>query len=211
MGERTREIRLLEEAARGDHVAVKVLVIESHRRLLEHLAVRIPADLRSVIDPEDVLQEAHVEMFQNLAAFEPRGPGSFYRWVATIALNRLRSMVRHHRTQRRGGDQQVFNTDGRRFDDSTVALFNTLKGPCKTPSHSVARHEAIAAVQVALAEIPEQYRHALQLVHIEGLPVREAAARMGRTDRAVHGLCRRGLARLRDRMQSASRYLSSTG
>lgn len=211
MEERTREIRLFEEAACGDHAAVKLLMIESHRRLREHLARHIPADLRRIMDPEDVLQEAHVEMFQNLGTFEPRGPDSFYRWVATIALNRLRSMVRHHRALRRGGGEQVVSTNCKRFEDSSVALFNALAGPCKTPSQSVARHEAIAAVQAALRDLPERYRYAVQLVHIEGLPVREAAARMDRTDRAVHGLCRRGLARLRDRMQSASRYLSSTG
>lgn len=210
MEEIAREDRLVREAACGDHAAVKLLLTESHRRLREHLARRTPSDLRSVIDPEDILQEAHVEMFQNLAAFEPRGPDSFYRWVATIALNRLRSMVRRHRTVRRGGDRQPLNTDVRCSEDSTVELFNTLAGSVKTPSQSVARHEVIAAVNAALGQIPEHYRRAVQLVHIEGLPVREAAAQMGRTDRAIHGLCQRGLAKLRDQLQSASRFLSSS-
>jgi len=202
--------RLLEEAGRGDHAAVKVLVTQAHRQLRELIVRRTPPDLRRVIDAEDVLQDAHVAMFQELASFESYGPDSFDRWVATIALNRLRTIVRRHRTQKRGGGAQVVNGTGGRFDDSTAALFNVLAGPGKTPSQSVARHEAIAAVQAALQELPEQYRFAIQLVHIEGLSIREAAARLDRSDRAVHGLCRRGLARLRDRMQGASRYLSST-
>lgn len=200
-----REDRLVRDAARGDHAAIKLLLIESHQRLRNHLTRRTPSSLRSVIDTEDILQEAHVEMFQNLAAFEPSGPDSFYRWVATIALNRLRSMVRRHRAMKRGGGQYPIN------EDSAVELFNTLAGSVKTPSQSVARHEAIAAVKAALEQIPEHYRRAVQLVHLDGLPVREAAAHMGRTDRAVHGLCRRGLAQLRDQLVSASRYLSSSG
>ena len=133
MEELAREDRLVNEAARGDHAAVKLLLTESHRRLRDHLGRRTPSDLRSVIEPEDILQEAHVEMFQNLPAFEPRGPDSFYRWAATIALNRLRSMVRRHRAVKRGGGRHPLN------EDSAVELFNTLAGSVKTPSQSVAR------------------------------------------------------------------------
>jgi DNA-directed RNA polymerase specialized sigma24 family protein len=35
------------------------------------------------------------------------------------------------------------------------------------------------------------------------------AKKLGKTDRAVHMLCNRGLKRLREHMGSASRYLSS--
>jgi hypothetical protein len=41
--------------------------------------------------------------------------------------------------------------------------------------------------------------------------VRVAAEVMGRSDRAIHGLCRRGLVLLRNHLGSATRFLSSTG
>ena len=40
----------------------------------------------------------------------------------------------------------------------------------------------------ALQTLPEHYRQAVGLVCLEGRPVAEAAALMGKTQRAVHGL-----------------------
>lgn len=92
-----------------------------------------------------------------------------------------------------------------------MALFHNLAGPTKTPSRLVARSEAIVAVNHALANLPKHYHEAIQLVHIEGRSARDAGERMGRTERAIHGLCRRGLKLLEKELQSASRFLSSTG
>jgi RNA polymerase sigma-70 factor (ECF subfamily) len=97
------------------------------------------------------------------------------------------------------------------LEDSTLALLDTLAGPGRTPSKSVARREAIDAVHASLAELPEHYRAALWLVHIKGLSVKAAATDMGRSERAIHGLCRRGLRLLRNRLRSTTTFLSSTG
>ena len=91
------------------------------------------------------------------------------------------------------------------------ALLDTLAGPTQTPSRNVARGEAIDAVEDALDQLPDHYRQAVWLVHIAGRPVREAALAMGRTDRAIHGLCRQGLKAMRDYLGSESRFLSRVG
>ncbi|MCH8806978.1 MAG: hypothetical protein IH986_12925 [Planctomycetes bacterium] len=92
-----------------------------------------------------------------------------------------------------------------------IGLLDLLAGPGRTPSRCVARVEALRAVQSALDRLPEHYRQAILLVRIEGRPVAEVAAEMGRTERAVHGLTRRGLELLRDRLGDSSAYLSSSG
>jgi RNA polymerase sigma-70 factor (ECF subfamily) len=198
-------------AADGDAVALKLLLIESRRNLCERMSRRIPADLRPSLDIEDVVQEAHIDVFRRIDSFEPRGSDSFERWVAAIALNRLRSAIRKQRTLKRGGGCPGGSPTGWNLEDSTIALLDALAGPDHTPSRSVARLEAVAAVQAALAELPARYQRAVWLVHIEGRPVKVAAAEMGRSERAIHGLCRRGLGLLRNRLQSATRFLSSSG
>jgi RNA polymerase sigma-70 factor (ECF subfamily) len=79
----------------------------------------------------------------------------------------------------------------------------------RTPSRSAAGHEAVRAVQVGLAGLKSDYREALRLRYIEGLPVAEVAARMDRTERAVHMLCHRGLQCLRAAVGRSSQFLSS--
>lgn len=202
---------LVQQAVEGNSVALKVLLTVSRDRLCAQLARRLPGILRGTVDAEDVVQEAHVEVFRRIRAFVPRGPHAFDRWVLAIALSRLRNAVKRRRAVRRGGGRVISAATTKTVEDSTIALMDAIAGPARTPSGSVARTEMIAAVQTALAKLPAQYRIALWLVHIEGRAVREAAAEMGRTERAVHGLCRRGLALLRAQLQSTGRLLAPDG
>jgi len=206
-----QQYEYVQRAMQGDSVALKVLLTESHGRLSAQFATRVPATLRGTVGVEDLIQEAHVEVFRRIQAFVPRGPRSFDRWVLAIALSRLRNAIRRQNAVRRGGGRITTPATTRSIEDSTIVLLDAIAGPGHTPSRSVARAELVQAVQAALAELPEHNRRALWLVHIEGRPVREAAAEMGRTERAIHGLCRRGAALLRAQLKSASRFLASDG
>ncbi len=202
------DIHLVEQAVAGDTVAMKLLLTQSREDLCRLVGKRIPADLRSILDVEDVVQESHIEVFRRIASFKVRGPQSFHRWLIAIALTRLRNGIKRHRALKRGGGRAVMAAWPKRIEDSTLALLDTLAGPGQTPSKSVARQEAINAVQASLAGLPEDYRAALWLVHIEGRSVKSTAAEMGRTERAVHGLCRRGLDLLRQRLHGTTTFLS---
>jgi len=206
-----RDDDLVRRAVEGDAVALKVLLTSSRTLVCDRISSRIPVELARVIDAEDIVQAAHVEVFRRIGDFELRGPNSFSRWVTAIAVSRLRNAIKQQRAAKRGGRQFAIGPITRRIEDSTIALLDMLAAPGKTPSRCVARREAVDAVHVALADLPESYRRAVWLVHIEGRKAAEAAAQMGRTERAVHGLCRRGRKLLQERLESASRFFSSTG
>ena len=55
-----------------------------------------------------------------------------------------------------------------------------------------------------MKSLPAHYEQALRLVHIEGRSVREVAEAMDRTERAIHGLCRRGLQMMREQLESTT-------
>jgi RNA polymerase sigma factor (sigma-70 family) len=63
---------------------------------------------------------------------------------------------------------------------------------------------------VAVATLPEALRQVVWMCHIEGQSVREIAAALGRTERAVNQLCYRGLLKLREQMGHRSRFLSDS-
>jgi RNA polymerase sigma-70 factor (ECF subfamily) len=205
-----REVELIGRAVAGDHSALKLLLLDAHPRLCSYVARRMPTDLRATLDAEDVVQEAYAQVFRRVGQFEPRGPLSFQRWMLTIALRKLRNAISRERAAKRGGGARLAGATLRRQEESCVALLDLLAAPGRTPSRCVARQEAVQAVEGALAALPDHYRQALWLVHIQGWPVARAAAEMGRTERALHGLCRRGLKLLRDRLGSVSGYLSSS-
>ncbi len=201
----------LTRAVGGDPVALKLLLTHTHGRLRDYISPKIPPGVRPILDPDDLLQETYTEVFRRIETFESRGPDSFFRWLAAIALSRLRNSIKHEQTARRGGPGLFAKATRRNIEDSTIALLTMLVSPVKTPSRTAMQSEAIDAVHVAIDTLPEHYGQAVWLMYIEGLSAAEVAAEMGRTKRAVHGLCRRGLKLLKERLQNSTGLLSSTG
>lgn len=184
---------LVARAVTGDDTALALLLAESRSRLMADVAIRISPEFRGLLSPEDIVQEAHIEAFRCIKVFEDRGPDSFYRWLATIAVRRLRNCVKHHRAAKRGGAN---NANARSLNDSCAALLATLTGGLPTPSVIISQGQAVAAMKSAVARLPDQHRCAVWAVYIEGQAVKQVAASIGCSERAVHGLCRRGLKRL---------------
>ncbi|MFQ5413765.1 MAG: RNA polymerase sigma factor [Phycisphaerae bacterium] len=204
------ESGLVERAAAGDTVALTQLLTASRGALGAYVAVRLPAELQGVVDADDIVQETYVEVFRHIGRFKPEGAYAFERWLATIAIRKLHEAVRRRRALKRGGGAHAVRAPARRFEDSLVSLLDMVAGSNSTPSRVVGRREAGAAMEQAIGELPPHYAEAIRLVYLEGCSVAEAAERMGRTDRAIHGLCRRGLKLLHGKMGSASMFLSRT-
>lgn len=201
-----RDAALARQAAAGDAAALTILLQDSRRRLCEKIARKIPTDLCGFLDAEDVVQEAHIATFRHIHLFQPQGPDSFYRWVATVAIRKLRDAVRRRRADKRGGQTLPPVTCGTGLEDSVFMLLEAVAAPGHTASSTAVRREAAETVLSELELLPHDQRQAVWLVHIERLPVSSAAAQMGQSKPAVYGLCRRGLDTLRDRLASASRF-----
>jgi RNA polymerase sigma-70 factor (subfamily 1) len=201
--------RLLTRAKQGDRVAMGRLLMVYDRRLRRRLARRISADLQRVLSVEDVLQETYGDAYRHVRRFESRGPQAFYNWLAAIAERKLIDAVKGLRARKRApapGARRI----GIDLSTSFLGLARLVDEKGKTPSKVIAREEAVRAMQVGLAALPESCRQAVWLRHIEGKDVSEIAAALGRTERAVHQLCYRGLQRLREQMGSRSKYLSDS-
>jgi RNA polymerase sigma-70 factor (ECF subfamily) len=191
---------LIAQAVRGERLALNRLLLTHYGPLTARVEKRIPGALRSVIAPEDVLQEVFTEVFQTIASFRPAGSDGFYRWLATIADHRLLDVVRAHRAAKRGGGRAVATL----AQSSIAPLVELVAVTERTPSVSASGREAAAAVQIGLAGLEPAYREVLTLRYLRGLTVAEAAERMGRTEGSMHRLCSRALLALRGAMAAGS-------
>jgi RNA polymerase sigma-70 factor (ECF subfamily) len=182
-------------------------LLESHAGLLlSYIERHLPALLQPAHQPVDVLQDVYFEAFRRLGEFEPRGDDAAYRWLVTIARHRMCRLLRRHRALKRGGGRRPAQFWIPDDDDSTVDLLSQLATHRRSPSASAAAHELIGVVERALGGLSEDHREVVRLRHLEGLSVRETAARMGRTEGAAEMLCARALAALRKEMKSISMY-----
>jgi RNA polymerase sigma-70 factor (ECF subfamily) len=196
---------LLREAKAGEPLALKRLLLAHGGPLRTRIAKGVPARFRSLLAPEDILQETFAEAFRTMGSFEPEGKDAFYRWLATIADHKLLDAIRSLKTARRGGDRGPAANIAR---SSIANLVDVVAVTTRTPSRAARGHEMTAAVQVALAGLRSEHRDALTLRYLQGLPIAEVAQKMGKTESAVHKICSRALQGLRKSMGEAADYAS---
>lgn len=199
---------LVTAAREGDRLAIERLFLMLHPRLRNRITRKIPNDLSSTLGPDDVLQETYAKAIRSINTLEPCNVEQFYRWLATVAEHRLLDMIRERRALKRGGGRVQVAAGG--DEEPGNDLLEIAMQHLSTPSREIRRNEAGDAVRAALAVIEPDYRTAITLRYIKGLPVAEIAAQMQRTDRAVHMLCNRGLKALRAVLGRSSQYLSQS-
>ncbi|HEV2950283.1 MAG TPA: sigma-70 family RNA polymerase sigma factor [Gemmataceae bacterium] len=84
------------------------------------------------------------------------------------------------------------------LNDSSSKLESLLAAPQSSPSQRASRQEQLVRLADALAQLPEDQRQAVVRKHLQGETVAAIAHDMGRTETAIGGLLRRGMARLRE-------------
>lgn len=196
---------LLGSALAGDAQALERLLAACQDRLIGRIERKLPIALRTQLSPEDVLQETYLEVFRRFHTLQSREPAGFLRWLLTVADNRLIDCVRAAQAAKRGGGRQAVGVDSATSADG---LLDLVWATSHTPSRSAAVHENARMVSEALEYLSPEYREAVRLRLLEGLSVAEVAARMNRTEFAVHKLCSRGLARLRQILGASGRFFS---
>jgi RNA polymerase sigma-70 factor (ECF subfamily) len=203
------QIQLIHRAAAGDVAAMELFLLSQRRHLMRYLDRRVPAELRRLIEPQDVMQDVYLDVFRNMNTFTSTDPGMAMRWLVRIARNRVIDLVRMQQSSKRSDGLQGTLTGGPNetvTEESIVQLLQNLAVHEKTPSRSAAAHELSAMLERCLTKLPKEHRMAIRYRYLEGLPLDTVAHRMKRTSGAVLMLCHRGLKMLRMDLRSFSRY-----
>ena len=202
------ELDQIARARSGDRAALEDLLLAHCSFITRHIGPKIPASVRGVLSVDDVLQQTFLEAFRSVYRFQPRTPNSFRVWLKTIADCQLQNMVKALTRKKRGGEFRAINRAGVDGENSLVALVEVLSGKLGTPSAAAIRREAIQAVQVGIAGLPDDQRTAIQMRYLEGKSLDQTAARMGRTPSAVRSLIHRAKQRLRETLGRSSRWFN---
>ena len=204
----TSEHQLIAQAASGDYVALERLLLANYDRLARSIGPKLPTSVQQVIDVDDILQQTFLQVFRDIRSFEAQSGASFFNWVRTIAENRLLDTIKGLKRKKRGGEHHRARAGEDGQGSSIKDLVEMLSAHGHSPSRSFARHEAIQAVQIGLASLPDDQREAIRLRFIGGKSLEEVADIMECTKAAVRGLIYRGKQELHDAMGRSSRWLS---
>jgi RNA polymerase sigma factor (sigma-70 family) len=178
MGQADRAI--VERVLAGDRDAFGIL-IGRHRNGAMRLAIRI---LRARADAEDVVQEALLHAFLDLA--ELREPDRFVAWLLGIVVNLAKGRLRLRR------EVPVEDWSGGRAIDGFVWMDAE-----PTPDMRQEARELHDVVWRALAGLPAEQQESVQLHYVDGLRMWEIAALVGVPAGTVKARLHRARGRLR--------------
>lgn len=205
---RSDDPTLLERAVAGDDEAVGQLLREHEPELRRRLTGEIPQRWQALLAADDIVQQTFTDVFVDIRRFRPSEARAFPAWLLTIARNNLREVLRSLETEKRGGLRIHVRLDR---PDRSQSLLDLLYDPAaSTPSYHAVRDELAAALAVALEKLSGIHRRVLELYDLEGRPVEEVAADIGRSQGAVYLLRNRAHRRLRELIAASGRFFSTS-
>lgn len=201
--------RAQDENAPPEATRLQLELMARAETLRRYVQAKIPPRFRALIAPEDVLQEVWIAAYSGYSTYKSARPDGLDRWLIGITNHKLIDSLKTAGRIKRGGNMRIAQAGADRRK-SMVDLFGRLAASGRTPSREVAADEAANALQVALSQLPEERRLAIQMRHLEGLSLAEIAHRMQKTEAAVHSILFRGLRELRRRLGDIARYFTDT-
>ncbi len=186
----------LTERVRQHDVAALAEYVDAHRKpLLAFIERQLGAALRRKVEVEDILQELSVEAVRALPSAE-LSDRNVFGWLCQIAERRI---IDAHRRffgaqKRDAGREVALGTPG--GDSEHGAIIDLLVASMTTPTQALSRNMKEVKLLEALATLPDDQREALRLRYVEGLPSKEIAARLGKSDGSIRVMLTRSLARL---------------
>ncbi len=197
---------LVAQAAGGDRFALGRLLIGHYDLIAERATQVIPELLAREVSVDDLVQQTFVAAIASIASYEHRSQPSFQAWLGTIAEHQAQNIVAKWHRRKRGGNVLPGAIPAGTDQSSWLALADLVNTSAATPSKRLAAHEAVQAMQVAVAELPDEQRKAVALHHLEGRSVEATAAELARTPGAVRGLLQRARRSLREALGNSSRW-----
>ena len=165
--------------------ALYELLMRRHNQRLYRIARAI---LRDDAEAEDVMQDAYVRAYQNLASFE--GRAKFVTWLTRIAGHEALT-----RSRRRLRFQALDPSD-----ESNGEIMQSPPSSTRSPEQQAYDRELAAVLEKAVSSLSEDHRLVFMLRDVEGMTTEETAHCLNLTEENVKVRLHRARAGLRKRL-----------
>ena len=186
----TSTFDLIKRFHEGDQTAFNQLFTKYRPRLAVLIRYKLSEPLRQRVEVDDILQDVFLDASKGIGSFIYRSPGSFMKWLSSIADHVIVDEARSQARLKRHAAEMV------RFRSAS-----NPGGPepadSRTPSRILMQKEVTDRLLARLDALPPDYRNVILMAKVEGLSSAEMAERLGRSREAVAVLLHRALQRLR--------------
>jgi RNA polymerase sigma-70 factor (ECF subfamily) len=195
------EAALIQKIKSGDGEALASYISQRSPQLLSFIEKRMSDALRRRVEASDILQDLTTSAWQALPGVE-WGDREPFGWLCQQAERRIIDAHRRHfGAQKRSAGREVnlsAGGGGSGSGDEGGGMADLLAASMTSPSGVLSRQQKEFHMLQALESLPEDAREALRMRYVEGLPSKEIAQKLGRTDGAVRVLLTRSLQKLQE-------------
>jgi RNA polymerase sigma-70 factor (ECF subfamily) len=189
---------LITQVRTGDREALAKFLTARQPQLMAFIDRRLGTALRRKIEPDDLFQDVSAEALRSLGEVDltERDP---FNWLCQVAERRI--IDAHRRffgSQKRDAGREVsLNAVGGSSTGTTrPGLINLLVVSMTSASQAFSRDQKQIRMLTALEQLPEEHREALRLRYLEGMPSKQIAEKLGKSDGAIRVMLTRSLAKL---------------
>jgi RNA polymerase sigma-70 factor, ECF subfamily len=185
---------LIRRARLGDPAALGQL-LEQRRPYLKLLSARyLAGGLQARVDSSDIVQQTCLSVHKRIQDFDTDDPVRFLAWLREIHLQNIKNVLREHV----GTHKRTLT----REEASVATMILEDRWTSSSPSQRLLDQESAVQLAVALESLSLPQREAIRLRFLEGLPLKETARCMERSEPTVVGLIHRGLVKLKELLQA---------
>lgn len=187
------DTEILAQLRSGNPDAVVSFLQANEPILLGFIRKRIGSSLQKKIEPEDIFQEVSIEAVKSFDKIDldNREP---LNWLFQICERKIIDAHRHFfASQKRSAAREAALGS-----QAAGGLADLLVASMTSPSQAFSRDQKQLRMLAALDTLPEQQREALRLRYLIGLPSKEVAEKLGKSDGAVRVMLSRALGQLQE-------------
>lgn len=203
----TTDIEVLINQIKEGNEPALLKFIEMHRDpLMAFINKNMSDGLKSKVEAADILQEVSLSAVQSLSKmnFEHKPP---FSWLCHLADQKI---IDNHRkyfqAQKRSAGREVKQQSA--GDGEKQGFMDLLIASITSPSQAFSRGAREMKLLVALESLPEENREAIRLKYVEGLPTKEIATQLNKTDVAVRVMVSRSMAKLQEILKHEDEFKS---
>lgn len=173
---------------------------ESPDRFRQYLLLlarlHVGRELRSKLDPSDIVQQSLLDAHRHRDQFRGETPEQRMAWLRQILANNLANAIKHISRGKRDHAREC--SLQQTIDESSAQLEMLLAADHSSPSLRAQKDEDLLRLSEAIDQLSDEQREVLLLHHCRGLSLGEIAEQLGKTKKSVAGHLQRGVRRLRE-------------
>lgn len=147
----------------------------------------------------DIVQDAFLKAQQDFGEFRGQSPGEFVLWLRAILEHSLFNFQRMYVST---GKRDIHREIGFAGDGSSCKLVSEVASESPLPEQQLVLQEELAALERALARLPDHYRQVILLRKRDGLSFEEIGQQLNSTPEAVRKWFVRGITRLQEELNA---------